>query len=82
MDDRREKFARDNVVPASRSRLRSGIAEKMTDPLDKAAWLKVATEWLKLLRQPRRNEKVKVAPADGCFILCPLRVRSSIAAAP
>jgi len=54
----------------------------MTDPLDKAAWLKVATEWLKLLRQPRRNEKVKVAPADGCFILCPLRVQRSIAAAP
>jgi len=31
-----------------RAKEAADIAEKMTNPLDKAAWLKVASEWLKL----------------------------------
>ena len=36
-----------------------GIAEKMTGPLDKAVWLKVASEWLKLAETAEAQRKSK-----------------------
>jgi hypothetical protein len=37
----------------------AGIAEKMTGPLDKAVWLKVASEWLKLAETAEAQRKSK-----------------------
>jgi hypothetical protein len=40
-----------------RAREAADIADKITDPLERAAWQKVASEWLKLAEDAETREK-------------------------
>jgi hypothetical protein len=46
-----------------RAKEAADIAEKMTNPQDKAVWLKVATEWLKLAENAEAQRKSKGRPS-------------------